>query len=301
VSIDAAHLSHETREYFARNRRRLKFRRVRQNSLFVILLAVGIWGFLTHRADNQTFAWDDRVSVAFIALLDQAEGQDDVEAVRFVELFMSRSSLDPDNLRAVEKWIQEELTRHTGNPRDMFEFSIRGPVRLSSPPPNLPQPNDSFWSRMSKTSDFMGYFEDLVERDDLMLAPYDVTIFIYFYDIYDSNRRAMFRNFDSLANQRTRVGVVFAPIVSDLRGNTCAVIAHELCHTLGAGDKYVEDLSVFPEGYVEPNREPRSPQPFAEIMALGRPVASGKDEYITDLDTCRVGDISAAEMNWQPS
>ena len=53
------------------------------------------------------------------------------------------------------------------------------------------------------------------------------------------------------------------------------VIAHETMHTVGATDKY--DLStgepVYPDGYAEPDRSPRFPQPKAEIMAGQRPVS----------------------------
>jgi len=47
------------------------------------------------------------------------------------------------------------------------------------------------------------------------------------------------------------------------------VIAHELLHTFGATDKYDagSDAPRYPEGFAEPQREPRYPQRYAEIMA----------------------------------
>jgi hypothetical protein len=56
------------------------------------------------------------------------------------------------------------------------------------------------------------------------------------------------------------------------------VIAHELLHTLGASDKYdPQSLApVFPEGYAEPDRQPRHPQRLAEIMAGRFALAEGQ-------------------------
>ena len=56
---------------------------------------------------------------------------------------------------------------------------------------------------------------------------------------------------------------------SGMRGSNNVVIAHEILHTLGASDKYdpATRAPLFPIGYAEPEREPRFPQEFAEIMA----------------------------------
>ncbi len=301
MGIDQKNLSKTTRRHFAKEARKRKIRRIRQGSLFVVLLGVIFWAVLTHRADNHTFAWDRPVTVAFIALLDQGQGESDASDARFVDRFLSRAAAPRDNLRAVEEWMQREYTRHTGLPSPAFEFAVRGPVRLETAPPPIPDGHEGFWNRWGKTRAFMNYFEDLRAREDLMLGSYDVTVFIYFYDFYDKSRSAMFGHLESIANRRSRTGVVFAPISMDLRGNTCAVIAHELCHTLGASDKYDGNQSVHPEGFYEPNRQPLYPQEFAEIMALGIPRQPGKDELITDLDQCRVNEITASEMNWMPS
>ena len=83
-----------------------------------------------------------------------------------------------------------------------------------------------------------------------------------------------------------------------LLGHTCAIVAHELCHPLGATDKY-DGVSVWPQGYVEPDREPRYPQRKAEIMALGKPSilvpyphAAGHQEFnarkLLDVGGCRM-------------
>ena len=66
------------------------------------------------------------------------------------------------------------------------------------------------------------------------------------------------------------IGIVKAFAGRDDGPRNAVVIAHELLHTLGASDKYnPQSLApVFPEGYAEPDRQPRHPQRLAEISFL---------------------------------
>lgn len=289
--------SRATLNFVRRERRRQRLRRARLGVLLLILAAVSIWGLLTYYEENQTFAWERSITVGVIALVDDAGtvGENDEW---FIQSFLSRSAVPRHNLLEVERWIQGEYTRHTGDERGMFETFVRGPLRMDQPPPALPESDASFLTRLAGTNAFLKYFEDLTGRDDLAIGKYDVTIFVYFYDPGDRRRREVFESFDSLASRRQRFGIVFAPLSSRMLGRTCAVVAHELCHTLGASDKYTGGQSVYPGGFAEPRREPRYPQRRAEIMALGVPLAPGKDRSVRDLRECIVGLITATEMNW---
>jgi hypothetical protein len=78
------------------------------------------------------------------------------------------------------------------------------------------------------------------------------------------------------------------------------VIAHEILHTLGATDKYDPATlqPLYPQGYAEPERNPRFPQSRAEIMA-GRRALSQRDAEMPDsLDDTRVGAQTAREIHW---
>ena len=56
---------------------------------------------------------------------------------------------------------------------------------------------------------------------------------------------------------------------------------------------------MFPEGYYEPFLEPRHPQRFAEVMALGIPQAAGTKELTNfSFDEVRVGTATAQEIGW---
>jgi len=104
----------------------------------------------------------------------------------------------------------------------------------------------------------------------------------------------------SVGLQKGLVGVVHAFAAADMTGANNVVIAHEVLHTLGATDKY--DLAtlapLYPSGYAEPEREPRFPQEFAEIMAGRYAIDADTFEMPESLDEVLVGDQTALEIRW---
>lgn len=83
-------------------------------------------------------------------------------------------------------------------------------------------------------------------------------------------------------------------------GGNLVVMAHELLHTLGATDKY--DRGTLqprePDGLGDPDRSPRFPQDFAEVMA-GRIALSPREAAIPgNLSQVLVGDATAYEIGW---
>jgi hypothetical protein len=104
----------------------------------------------------------------------------------------------------------------------------------------------------------------------------------------------------SVGMQKGLVGVVHAFAARRMSGSNNVVIAHEILHTLGASDKYdVESLApLFPTGYAEPEREPRFPQQFTEIMAGRYAVNPSRFEMPQSLDEVVVGEATAVEIRW---
>ncbi len=78
------------------------------------------------------------------------------------------------------------------------------------------------------------------------------------------------------------------------------VLAHELLHTLNATDKY--DLSngqpIYPDGYAEPNKVPRYPQNFAELMGGYVPISEANAEIPKSLKQTIIGENTAREIGW---
>ena len=104
----------------------------------------------------------------------------------------------------------------------------------------------------------------------------------------------------STALNKGRVGLV------NLYGNVTAdeqnmvIIAHELLHTVGATDKYdpASNQPLFPDGFAEPDQEPRYPQQSAELMAGRIAVSASRAEIPQDLSQTSIGATTAREIQW---
>jgi hypothetical protein len=275
---------------------REKIRFVRQTFLFCVLFVVAIWGFLNYRADHFTFAWTRPVNVLVVTLVDPATDMSNSQVEYFLHDFLSRTAAPGGNIPGIERWFQEGFSKHSKQGNQALDIALRPPVQVKTPPPLLPTESDSFLARWQKTDGFIGYFEDLNKAHDLLTSSYDATLYLYFYS---AHRRSTFQEHHPVATKRQRFGIVFVPLESRTRQFYSALVAHELCHTFGASDKYEGELSVFPDGYAEPGREPRYPQKHAEIMALGIPTGPGTEQRIDGLRDCVVGEKTAREMGWK--
>lgn len=272
------------------------FRRLRQGTLLITLLAVSIWGFLNWRAETFTFAWEKPVDVLVVPLIDPASPLDENYNAYFLHDFLSSTAAPGANLAGAVRWFQDEFRRHADRSFPVLDLTLRSPARVQEPPPLLPEDSASFLERWRGTSAFLGYFESLDESLDLLTSAHEVTIFLYFYS---SERRSTFAEHHPVATRRKRWGIVFVPLDSQGYGFYAALLAHEICHTFGASDKYDGLVSAFPQGFAEPERVPLYPQEKAEIMALGIPVAPGREARVEGLTDCVVGTKTAEEMGWR--
>ena len=100
--------------------------------------------------------------------------------------------------------------------------------------------------------------------------------------------------------QKGMIGLVNAFASAEMQGSNAAVIAHELLHTLGATDKYdpATNQPVFPDGYAEPDAQPRHPQRAAEIMAGRIAISETEAEMPRTLKRAVIGEKTAREIGW---
>ena len=125
--------------------------------------------------------------------------------------------------------------------------------------------------------------------------PEDIRIFVLYHD------PALTPSVPhSLGLTKGLIGVVYAFATPDMDGANDVVIAHELLHTVGAGDKYVpgNDAPRFPDGYGDPNQMPLYPQLTAEIMAGRRMLSAHRWEQAESLDEVVIGPATALEIRW---
>lgn len=103
----------------------------------------------------------------------------------------------------------------------------------------------------------------------------------------------------SFGLQKGLLGIVHAYGRRDLAGSNNVVLAHELLHIYGASDKYRHDTyPLYPQGFAEPDREPRYPQRFAEIMGGRIPLDSQHAIIPESLAYCLIGATTAEEIGW---
>jgi hypothetical protein len=274
---------------------RIIIRRTRQGILLACLLATMIWSYMMWRADNRVFAWTEPVRVMVVALVDPEtplEGEELEEL--FHEFLASPRTLD-GNLAGVAKWLDDQRERYSTGGRGIVDFTSAGPFKMREAPPIPPPDSASFLDRWSGTRAFLEYFEDIGKDGGLGLGAYDVTVFVYFFA---EERAPAYKTQHSMASRRNGVGVVFAPLGREHLPRSAALLAHELLHTFGASDKYDGARSLYPDGYAEPDREPRYPQDHAEVMALGIPIAPGRERRVNALSDCVVGRKTAQEIGW---
>ncbi len=125
--------------------------------------------------------------------------------------------------------------------------------------------------------------------------PSDIDVYVRYFDP-DSNPRLA----HSLGLQKGLIGVVNAFATRAQSGSNQVIIAHEVLHTLGATDKYdsATGQPLFPDGYGEPDADPRYPQTLAEIMG-GRIARSATASFTPEsLDDVVIGSVTATEIGW---
>lgn len=103
----------------------------------------------------------------------------------------------------------------------------------------------------------------------------------------------------SFGLQKGLVGVVNAFAMSEQNAQNNIIVTHELLHTLGASDKYDHNgYPRFPEGFGDPQQNPRYPQQFAEIMAGRTALSENQASIPVSLDHIVIGEQTAQEIHW---
>lgn len=100
--------------------------------------------------------------------------------------------------------------------------------------------------------------------------------------------------------QKGLIGIVHAFADPSYNTQNNIITVHELLHTLGATDKYDlrTGLPIHPQGYAEPDKNPRHPQTKTEIMGGQRPVSETRSEMPDTFSTIIIGEQTAQEIGW---
>jgi hypothetical protein len=252
------------------------WRNIRLTILGGILFFVAVGSWLDqHRASS----WESTVRVGAFPV--SADGS--AVAAAYV------AALSTAQLQPVSDFVAREAHRYGVAIDEPIEIKLYPP--LSSAPPAL-DPNANVFSRILWSLELRHYRSQAVSS--VARAQPQIALFLAFHDPAAAPVLP-----HSVGLQRGLTGVVHLFATRSQDGQNAIVTAHELLHTFGATDKYTGNgTPLFPEGYAEPQRVPRYPQRFAEIMAGRVPLAPNREEMPDDLSQTLVGPATAREIGW---
>jgi hypothetical protein len=251
------------------------FKAIRITVLLLILIFVAVSTWLTQARSTD---WNDSLWVKVYPI----NGDGSAESASYIE------TLSADAFRDIEAFVAREILK--------YGHTLERPVRLElgkpigeQPPALGPAPGTidvMLWSLK------MRWWANRVASDQDHPAP-DVRIFVRYHA-----PREDFVLDNSVGLQKGMVGVVNAFAGRRQAGTNNVVIAHEFLHTLGATDKYdpANGQPEVPDGIAEPDKNPRFPQRYAEIMG-GRIAVSEFDAMVPkSLKYVVIGARTAAEI-----
>lgn len=251
------------------------FKAIRITVLLLILFFVGVSTWLTQARSTD---WNNSLWVKIYPI----NGDGSEVSGRYID------SLATENFEAIESFVARES--------DRYGHTIRRPVRMElgeeireQPPMIGDSPNVldiMLWSVKMRL--WAGSVAGPQDNPDP-----DVRIFVRYHAPADH-----FVLENSVGMQKGMVGIVNAYAGRRQAGSNNVIIAHEFLHTLGATDKYdlANGLPLFPEGYAEPEKQPRFPQRQAEIMGGRIPESEWEAMVPKNLKFVTIGAVTAEEI-----
>ena len=281
------------KQHMARKETRRKWTRIRQLGVMllfsVFLYKVGEWAV----DDYEKVQVASAIEVGVFQLVP--DGHQYGTLIRGINELPSPEPYDGPTLSDMADWFAEEHERFTGSKGPYLKLRVHGPWTEDVDPPDLYAQNAllTTWRALA----YVRYWRDLARARGVKPSSYPVELYIN----YDTRGD----DFASHSRGSERQRLAIANVNLDERNPTYALItiAHELAHALGADDLYTEDATArFPEGYVEPTRDPLHPQRFAELMAVDIPTSRYGEREPVSMDEVRIGYHTAALMGWiEPS
>lgn len=252
----------------------------RVSVLLAVLAAVLVWGGLDLRQRLARNAWTRPLSVALVLGRRGALSKDEVRTL------VSRVPVLQARLRA-------EFGRYRSAGHAPVELRLFGPVEVGSGPPAIDA--DGLLARALSSRRLSDYLAPIDAVAGLNPGDYDSCIYL----LASPPSGARSPTVEGIAEAGGRRGVVEVELGPGMADFALVVAAHELMHTVGASDKYDRGgQPIYPDGFAEPDREPRYPQPRFELMAHGRPIATGRSEAAAGLERLAVGGATAREIGW---
>jgi len=253
--------------------------RLRQSVLVYVLLLVLASAWLTQQ---RTRSWQNTLWVE----INPISASENTQVSEFI------TSLELKDFAPMENYLNAQANQFDVNLARPFRIDL-GP-QLHSLPPVLP--TQGSWLQAVLWSLRMRWWA-MSTTWSLEGPEPDIRLFTVFHD-----PTATVTLERSVALQKGMVAIANLFAEQATQGSNLVVATHELLHTLGATDKYdrATNLPIYPEGFADPQRNPRYPQPNAEIMAGRIPLTETEAAIPASLRYTRIGPKTAQEIGWQP-
>ena len=250
---------------------------VRLSVLLTVLVLIALWGYGDLRSRNARNRWDHTLSVAVVIVTTAPV---EPASVRKLEA----------RLGELEALLAREFWRYREGPLP-FRLVLHGVASAGAPP----EPPSSLLDLARHGYRQWSYLSSIDAQVGLNGALYDSRIYVVARPPADTSIQFV----EGYSQQGGRVGIVQVELNEEMVDLVLSVTAHELLHTLGAEDKYdALGHTLIPEGLAEPDKSPRFPQRYVEVMARNRPFSDTEELILDDLTELRVGPLTAREIGW---
>lgn len=246
--------------------------------IFILLIIFGTVAQQTF-LDKADLDWKDNFYVAVYPV--NADASSEVGA--YINT-LSREDFEP-----MAAYFAEEGARYNLGLRRPVEVQL-GDVVSEVPP--APPNGGSVFSTMIWSLKFRWFAWN--NSPDVPVKP-DIRLYLLYHDPATNPVLS-----HSTALNKGRIGRVNLFGNKSYAKQNLVITAHELLHTLTASDKYdlASTLPAYPDGYAEPDKSPRYPQDFAELMGGRIPIGETKAEIPKSLSQTLIGEITAKEIGW---
>ena len=202
-----------------------------------------------------------------------------------------------DYLRKLTREDFEPVAEYFANEAEPYHLGLRRPIEVQlgaqvdesppAPPKDVNMLGSIIWSLKFR------YFA-WRHSPKVNVNP-NIRLYLLYYDPITNPRLS-----HSTALNKGRIGRVNLFGDSAYSKQNLVILAHELLHTLNATDKYdlTTTLPIYPDGFAEPDKFPRYPQEFAELMGGRTPISEGKAVIPQSLKQTLIGPKTAREIGW---
>jgi len=189
------------------------------------------------------------------------------------------------SLYYLEDYFEQEAQRYGVNVSIIVD--VLGPFATNEIPPF-----DEFDPAMSN------FFAEKNEKYGLDLSEYDAIAYLYFTnDVFPFR----WQSYAPRTGKNVYIGDGEIHIAGELMVYKRIIkVAHEITHKFGAGDRHIGGWGCsYPEGYVEPNKNPLYPQWEACLMCGSIPIEEKMNREPVDISEVIICEKTAEEIGWK--